>query len=207
MKSLSLPLVSLFLCAHAHADVILEQKIELPSGGTIFNKKRIKGDRVRLDTTTPLTDKTYFLDKSGKMVAYDHKQKTAAVTTIADKEKAWAKEPKLKPVKPTGETEKIGSWNCEIWTSTAPNTTIKQWRTKDFPNFKGILEQMKVLASIPGMDLGFAETYPDALAVKTVATTPKGSFTVSVLKVSEETIPESEFAPPTGYQEIKTLSK
>jgi hypothetical protein len=116
--------------------------------------------------------------------------------------KADVKTPQEETAKPTGETEKIGEWSCEIWTRTIPTGTVKEWRTKDIPNFKKILEQMKVLASMPGIDIGKAEA-PDAIAVKKVRIGPTRTDTISILKMSEEPVPESEFVAPKGYQEVE----
>jgi Domain of unknown function (DUF4412) len=210
MKSPKLLIVSLLACVSAHADVVFEQKFEIGDQTSFVNRMKIKGDRARVDMKSPMGDVTIFLDKSGKMVTYIHSQKVVTTTAMSNikkgietkLEKAGAKTPQPEPAKPTGENETIGDWSCEIWTRTIPTGTVKEWRTKDIPNFKTILEQMKVIASMPGIDVGQADN-PDAIAVKKVRTGPTRTDKITILKMSEEPVPESEFVAPTGYQEVE----
>jgi hypothetical protein len=133
----------------------------------------------------------------------------ALITTPTDATKAAKKLVKktgADPAKPDplakiGETEKVGAWNCEVWVHHTPSVTHKEWRTRDLPNLKRIQEQLAVLASAPGIALDQA-LQSDTYTVKTERSDANGATTMIVTKISEETVPDSDFTPPQGYREI-----
>jgi hypothetical protein len=213
MKSFAFPAIALCACIQAEADVVLEQKIESPKHSGVTRMK-IKGDRARIDMQSATGDVTVFLDQTGKMVTYMHESKLALVTTMTETQKtakalikkSGVEPRKHDPVKPIGETQSVGGWNCEVWSHITPAATQKLWRTKDIPNLPRIIQQMKTLASVPGMSIDQSEI-PDMFTVKTERSDAKGTNTVTVVKISEEAVPESDFAPPEGYREMTIPSK
>jgi hypothetical protein len=208
MNVLTIPALLLLACVQLRADIVVEQKTEGPTGPSV-SKLKVKGDRARVDTESKLGNITVLLDKSGKMVTYVHKSKLALTTTMTESQKtakellkkAGADTTKPDPFTKTGETEKVGDWTCDIWIRHTPSVTYKEWRAKDVPNLKRIQEQMAVLASIPGMDLG-RELQSDTYTVKTERNDTKGTTTMTVARISEEAVQDSEFTAPEGFREM-----
>jgi hypothetical protein len=213
MNSFAFPAVLLLACVHAGADVVIEQKTEFPNRSGITRMK-IKGDRARIDMPSAAGDVTVFLDKTGNMATYLHQSKLVLNTTMTETQiqakaliaQAGVEPRKPDPMKPTGETEKVGDWNCEIWERFTPAVTHKEWRTKDVPNLARIREQMKVVASVSGIDIGQPEA-SDFFTVKNERSDTKGTITTTVVKVSEEAVPESDFTPPAGYRDVTPPAK
>jgi hypothetical protein len=205
--NLLLPLALLFAPLVSFGDVVYEQTAE------IYGEKHVstfmfKGDRARLDFASPNRKMTTFIDRAGNAIAYEHNSKIVARTSMA---KARAAAPdrlenfdgnsaKANAGKPTGETEKIGDWNCEIWTRETPLGTEKQWRTKEIPNLNRIREYMEKFASTSGL-LGNFPT--EGIAIKVETTGPKGKTTITTVKLAEEPVPDSAFVEPVGYREVQ----
>jgi hypothetical protein len=175
---------------------------------------KIKGDRARIDMQSAVGDITVFLDQTGKMVTCMHKSRISVTTTMTETQKtaqalikkSGVEPQKQNPLKTTGETDKVGDWNCEVWARFTPAVTEKEWRTKDIPNLARIMDQLKFLASVPGMGIDQVETL-DSFTVKTERSDAKGTSTTSVVKISEEALPESDFIPPEGYREVGAPAK
>ena len=199
----------LISCGLLHADLIVEQKIEGPAGASTSTMK-IKGDHARMDTDGPTGKITTLIDKSGKMVSYVQQSKLALVTSMTESQKAarellkkaGAEASKPDPFTNTGQTERVGNWNCAIWIRHTPSVTFKEWRAKDVANLKRIQAQMAVLESAPNTDLG-RELQSDTYTVRTERNDAKGTTTMNVTRISEEVVSESEFTPPEGYREMK----
>jgi hypothetical protein len=200
----SLPLL-LLASISLRADVVIEQKTEgLTTGVTTM---KVKGDRARVDTNGSAGNSTMLMDKTGKMVTYVHQSKLALVTTMTDAQKAakeLLKRAGAEPAKPdpftnTGQSEKVGDWNCEVWIRHTPSASYKEWRSKDVP--KRIQEQMAVLASAPGMGIDPAAR-GGAYTVKTERNEANGTTSTTITKISEEAIPDSDFTPPDGYRSM-----
>ena len=197
----------LLVSAHLQADVVIEQKSEgLKAGVTTM---KVKGDRARFDMDGAMGKVTVLLDSTGKMVTYVHPSKLALVGTMTDSQKAakallkkgGADIVKPDPLTNTGQTEKVGNLNCEVWIRHTPSVTHKEWRSKDVPNLKRLREQLAVLAAAPGMGVE-TPMHGDAFTVKTERSEAKGTTSTTVTKISEETIPDSDFTPPDGYREM-----
>lgn len=195
----------LLACIPLQADIVIEQRTEgLTTGMT---KMKVKGDRARVDTNGTTGNSTVLIDKTGKMVTYVHDSKLALVTTMTASEKAakellkkaGAETAKPDPFTNTGQTEKVGEWNCEVWIRHTPSVSYKEWRSKDVP--KRLREQMAVLVSAPGIGFDPAAR-GDAYTVKTERNDANGTTSTTVTKISEEAIPDSDFTPPDGYRSM-----
>jgi hypothetical protein len=211
MNRSALAVILLFACAHADADVIIERKSESPKESGV-SRVKIKGNRARIDIQGTDGDATIFLDAPAKTVTYMHQSKLALTTTLTDAQlaaKALIKNAGVGPgnqdsLKPTGQTEKVGDWNCEIWARHTPSLSHREWRTKDVP--ARVMEQMKILPAAE--ELGVHQTTAAGVfTVKTERSDAKGTSSVTITKISEEAVPEADFTPPQGYREVAAPAK
>lgn len=216
MKTL-LRIVPLMLAATlARADLVIEQKMESAViNGNMTTK--IKGDLARMDMPNPLGGNvtTLMNFKSGEMVMLMqmNQQKVAMKMNMADlkkqqegAQKGFGVDPeKMEKPKPTGESEKVGEYNAEIFETGQGGVRSKLWIVKDYPNAKAIKDQMLKLSATMGGRMGFDAGKFDVpgMAVKTEVITPLGKMTVTLVKVTEEALEDSEFKQPDGYQEMK----
>jgi hypothetical protein len=208
-----LPLLALCLAASAasHADVFVEQKIESAAlNGNMVMK--VKGDQARMDMPSPAGEVTVIMNvATGEMTTLMHTQKMSMkmnLNAIKQQTEAAQKQSGVDPSKlekptATGVMEKVGEWTAEIYEFKLGGVTGKLWVAKDFPNAQSIKDQMKKLnaANAGGFDPNKMEV--PGMIVKTQMTTPVGAMTTTLLKAEETPVAETEFALPTGYQEMK----
>ncbi len=216
MKTL-LTTVTLCLAAEfASADIVVEQKMESPfMNGNMTIK--IKGDKARMDMPAgPAGKMTVIMDaKSGDMTTLIHSQKMAMKMNIADaKKQAEAAQKqtgidlaKIEQPKATGEKEKIGEWDSEIYEVKTGGGAMKMWVAKDFPNYKTIMEQTnKLSAATGGSGFDPSKFNLPGMVVKSEIATAVGKVTSVLVKASEQDVADGEFALPEGYQEMKVPS-
>jgi hypothetical protein len=200
----------------ARADIIVEQKMESAViNGNVTMK--IKGDQARMDMPSPLGGNvtTLMNFKSGEMVTLMHQQKMALTMSLNDVkkqqeagQKAIGIDPsKTEKPKATGQTEKVGEYDTEIYEMNQGGMQAKMWIAKDFPNAQSIKDQMTKLTSSMG-GTGFDPSKLDVpgMVVKSEVNTPVGKMTVTLVKATEEAVADKEFERPEGYQEVKMPS-
>lgn len=160
----------------------------------------IKGDRAKIDIGA---DSTTIINQSTKdTISMMHAQKMimkisgAQIKAQIDQAEKGAES----ALKPTGEKEKIGEYDCEIYLFSASGTTTKMWIAKNYPNFAAIKDEMKkvmtqgddsIKVDLPGM------------IVKSVVDVGGQKVTTTLVSVKSENVDESVFATPAGYQEMK----
>jgi hypothetical protein len=215
---LILPVVLAALTLAASADLIVESKIESPQMNSNVTTK-IKGGKVRADLTGPIGAMSSIIDSaSGESIQLIHGQKMAMKTSaeqmkqaIEMSKKAAGANPDKAPAqtKPqaTGQKEKIGEYECEIYTWSGNGTTSRFWIALKHPQaaqLKAVEKQMRsgalAMASAgPDMaDLGPAlKTETQVANMKTVAT---------ILSIKEASVDASEFEVPKDYQ-VMDMSK
>ena len=213
MKSL-LRLVPLILAAAlARADIVVEQKMESAViNGNVTMK--LKGDKARMDMPSPVGGNvTTLMDfKSGDMVTLMHEQKMAMKMNLADVkkqqeagQKALGVDPsKVEKPKSTGQKEKIGEYDTEIFEMNQGALQAKLWIAKDFPNAETIKQQMmKLSSSMGGGGIDPSKIDVPGMVVKSEVSTPVGKMTITLVKAKEEPVDDKEFVQPEGYQEMK----
>ncbi len=213
MKSLLLIVPLIFAAAFARADIIIEQKME----SAIINGNvtmKVKGDQARMDMPSPLGGNvtTLMNFKTGDMVTLMHQQKMAMKMNLSDVkkqqeagQKALGVDPtKIEKPKSTGQKEKVGDYDTEIFEMNQGSLQAKMWIAKDFPNAQAIKDQMMKLSSSMG-GAGFDPSKVDVpgMVVKSEVSTPVGKMTITLVKAKEEAVDEAEFKQPEGYQEMK----
>ena len=202
----------LLLSAWSRADIVIEQKMEsgFVNGNMVM---KIKGDRARMDMPAgPAGNITVLMNTtSGEMSTLMHAQKMAMKMNLASAKKqaeAQAKQAGIDPnniekPKSTGQKEKVGEWDTEVFEGNLGGSAAKFWVAKDFPNYKTIMEQMNKLSAATG-SAGFDPSKFDlgGMLVKSEMNTPAGKVTTTLVSAKEEAVADTEFAMPTGYKEM-----
>jgi hypothetical protein len=193
----------------APADWVMENFIENPrmkASATI----KFKDDKFRVDVDGgPRGSMSTILDTTdGDIIQLAHAKKEARkISGDAFKQRLDAlrkKEPAAPgqtPPKATGEKEKIGDWECAIYTWSDDQASVKIWAATNIPKgaeVKAILEKLKSggLTSQTGPD---TSALP-GVVVKSETTTSKGKSTNTITSIQEQKLEASEFAVPADYE-------
>jgi hypothetical protein len=111
---------------------------------------------------------------------------------------------KLEKPKPTGQKEKVGEHDTEIFEMNQGSLQARLWIAKDFPNAQSIKDQMNKLSSSMGGG-GFDPSKVDVpgMVVKSEVNTPVGKMTITLVSAKEQAVDDKEFVKPEGYQEMQ----
>jgi hypothetical protein len=210
---LSLLAVPFLLAATASADLIVELKIESPMMNTNTTMK-MKGDKMRADVDGgPTGQMSTITDaKTGDVVTLMHAQKMAMKISAAQmkqsldqlkaagglKDGAAAVAPKA-----TGEKEKVGDYDCEIYTWSDGNTSAKFWVAKNHPKadaLKAFSKQMR--NAVPGAKMGPDESELPGPAVKSEVTSQGQKITSTLVSVKEQDLDAKDFEVPADYKSM-----
>lgn len=216
MKALTSFVALTLTAVFAHADIVIIQKMESAFMNGNMTMK-IKGDKARMEMPAgPAGQMTVIMDtKTGEMTTLMHAQKMAMKMNIADAKKqaeAAQKQTGIDPAKveqpkATGQKEKVGTWDTEVYDVNTGAGSMKMWVAKDFPNYKVIMAQMNKLSAAMGGS-GFDPSKFDlpGMVVKSEMASAVGKVTTLLVKAGEENVADSEFALPSGYTEMKVPS-
>jgi hypothetical protein len=140
-----------------------------------------------------------------------HGQKTFLKVTAAQTKAMMEQLKKLAPnaeppkLTATGKKEKIGNYDCEIFTANLGAVSVTYWITKDFPNYPSVLEQMGKLqgGSISAMGKGMMPELKDFPGMQIKTEMDLGGKKVSTVLVSakEENVDAASFDIPKDYKE------
>lgn len=214
---LSLLAASTIFITTASADWVIESKIESPQLNAETTTK-VKGDKLRVDIPNgPAGAMSSIVDtKSGESIQLVHSQKMAVKTSAetlkqamdAAKQKAGGKEGAKPDLKPTGETEKVGGYDCEIYTWADGGVTAKLWVAKNHPQAKALKEFEKQMRSgfFGGMQMGPDTSTLSGPAIKTETTTQGMKITSTIVSIKEQDVNANEFEVPAGYQSMSLPS-
>lgn len=215
MKHLALSLLALtFLTLPARGDLTLVQKIE-GAGPLTQMTMKIKGDKVRVDPSPEIT--SIVDSKTGDMLNIMHTQKMVMRVSAEQAKAAMAMagssigvqpgQPAVKPkVTPTGKKEKIDGHDAEEYITETPTFKASYWVAKSYPKSDEIMNQLR--ATTPQAWGAGAMGMPDfrdfpGLPIRTNVTMGGQQFVSTIVSVKQDPLPDSEFAIPTGYQEMK----
>ncbi len=212
MKTL-LCITSLFVtAAFARADVTIEQKMESAMMNGNMTMK-IKGDNARMDMPSPVGGNvTVIMNmKSGDMTTLMHAQKMAMKMNMNDAKKqteaaqkaAGIDASKFEKPKATGTKEKVGAWDAEIYEFSMGGLSGKLWVAKDFPDAQVIKDQINKMSNAASGGFDPSKLDVPGMTVKTQISTPAGAMTTTLVKVSQDTVADTEFVLPQGYTEMK----
>lgn len=212
MKALlsALAVTALFI-ATASADWVIESKIESPQLNSSTTTK-VKGDKLRVDIAdSPAGAMSSIVDtKSGESIQLMHGQKMAVKTSgaalkqamDAAKDKAGIKDNTKAELKPTGQSEKVGEYDCDIYTWTDGTNTSKLWVAKNHPQATALKDFEKQMRGgfFGGMQMGPDTSKLPGPAIKTEATVQGTKITSTITSIKEQNIDAKEFDVPAGYQ-------
>jgi hypothetical protein len=216
MKRIIPSLAALFVATTAFADWVIEAKVENPQiNGTTLTK--IKGDKMRSDMQAgPMGATSTIMDTvSGDSSVLMHGQKMVMKTSGAQikqmfeagKKAAALDSEQMKKTAPksTGKTEKVGEFDCEIWTYSDDSVELKYWVAKNHPQaeaMKSLEKKMSMMSQ--GLQAGAG---PDATALPGPAIKTESLLkamnlktTMTVLSVKQENVDAKEFEIPSDYK-------
>jgi len=197
--------------AVAQADLVVVQKVE--GGGQAGEQTiRIKGDKARTDltpTVSMITD-----GATGEMVTLMHSGRTY-LKVSPEQTKAMMEElqkfrtsPEPAKLQPTGKKEKIGDYDCDIFTATLGAMTITYWVARDFPNYQAVLAQLEKFqaGTISAMGKGLMPELKDfpGMIMKTELDLGGKKTDTTLISAKEENVDPGIYAIPKGYTEISS---
>jgi hypothetical protein len=201
-----------FVANVAQADLVVVQKVD-GAGQSGEQTTRIKGSKARCDiggAVSVIVDR-----QSGETTTLAHAQR-GFLTLSPERSKAMLEKlqkvrgaqepPKLEA---TPKKEKIGDYQCDIFTADLGATKVTYWLAKDYPNFPALLAQLDVIESSPAAanNGGVAPRTKDlpGMPMKIQMETSGQKVTVSLLSVKEENVDPKIFNVPKDYKELPTL--
>lgn len=208
MKTRFLSLIVLLLAStHACADWVLVQKTDAEGKETVVTTK-IKGEQARVD----MGDQMSAILGADGMVMMMHAQKMMMKMDLATLKASLEKtgkgpggQPAAKPVA-TGQKEKVGEWNAEIYTWEGTLGKGRFWVAKDFPKHAEISAISDKLGKVMGGAVSGISPQAsdfDGMVVKSEMTMMGKSVVSHLVSAKEETVAPEEFVPPAGYNEMK----
>ena len=207
MKSLTLGAAGLLaFVALARADLVMVQKVE--GGGQAGDQTiRIKGDKARTDLTPTMSMITD--GATGEMITLMHSGKTY-LKVSADQMKAMMEQlqkfrtsPEPTKLVPTGKKEKIGEYDCDIFTANLGTMTVIYWIAKTYPNYPQLLAALDKFraGTISAMGNGLMPDLKDfpGMIMKTETDLGGKKIVTTLVSAKEENVDPTIFTIPTGY--------
>jgi uncharacterized protein DUF4412 len=197
----------------ARADLTVVQALETPGSPATQITILTKGDKMRIDSNPQVS--TIVDARTGDLITLMRDQK-CAVRISANKMKAAAAmiskfsdnasgAEQAKP-KPTGRKEIIRGYPAEEYVVSRGNLKASYWLAPTYPNGAAILRQLQAVSpeawsSAHPNEAGFRD-FP-ALPIRAVVDTGRTKITTELLSVKQESIPDTAFAIPADYREVK----
>lgn len=210
MKTLLPLLVLLGSATLACADWIIIQKSGFEGQEKEMSTK-IKGDKARVDVTG---EGSVIVGPEG-MVMLMHPEKilmkmdmeTVKLTmdSTAKKTAQPAAEPVIKPVA-TGQKEKVGEWETEVFTWEGQMGKGRFWVAKDFPKFAEINAANDKLGKVMGSTMsGLSPQATDfnGMVVKSEVSMMGRTLTTLLVSAKEQELDAKEFTVPSNYTEVQ----
>lgn len=201
--------VFLAIVAIGRADLVIVQKIE-GGGQTGEQTIKIKGDKARSDLAQPVSMITD--GATGEMITLMHTTRTFLKVSAAQTKEMLEQLQKMRPttdapkLQPTGKKEKIGEYECEIFTTNLGAITVTYWIAKDFPNFQAVLAELDKFQSgaISAMGKGSMPALKDfpGMMMKTEIDVSGKKTVTTLVSAKEENVDPAIFKTPAGYKEV-----
>lgn len=207
-KIAALVVAALFGAAGAHADLVVVQKVE--GGGQSGEQTiRVKGDKARCDIAGAVS---VIVDgERGESTTLVHAQRGFLTLTperskvMLEKMKARAPQESVK-LQPTAKKEKVGDYQCEIYTAEVGNVKLTYWLAPEYPNYQAILAQLDVMENSPLAPArnGLAPRTKDlpGMPMKIVSEMSGQKQTITLISAKEENVDPAIFVIPKGYKEM-----
>ncbi|MFY8215555.1 MAG: DUF4412 domain-containing protein [Chthoniobacterales bacterium] len=205
--------LSISLTLTAWADITIVQKLETPDGDKLTGDITIsaKKSKTRVDMGSEMS--TISDDQSKKVITLVHGQKMAlemppeAVAQMeAQINAANAEELAPDAFKPTGRKETINGFECAEYTFQIKGQEITSWfaeSLKQNAEVAAAFEELSKSSNPMASSLAQFDAMP-GIPIRTEVEIPgSGMTTVTVQKISTDTIPASVFEIPSGYRALQ----
>lgn len=215
MNKLALTLgLVVFTFSMARADWVIIEK-QSAAGQSNETKTQIKGDLARTDVGD---QSSVIIDtKTNEMTVLMHPQKAFMKMNPDSMKGMMAMAQQLagggaggESAKPTatGETEKVGDWDAEIYTWQGKMGGGKFWVSKDIEGTDEILAMQEKLMKGLGAGNPIAGLAPNpsdfpGVVVKSELTMMGQSASTELISAKQEDVSEAIFVMPEGYNEMK----
>lgn len=200
--------VLLFVIPCVRADWVLVQNTNTDGRESVVTTK-IKGDQARVDMGEKMSvivgadGMTMLMHAQKLMMKKDTASIKAAVETVG--QALAGKQPPAKPVA-TGQKEKVGEWDTEIYTWEGSMGKGRFWVAKNFPKYAEISAFSDKLGKIVGGAMSGLSPQAsdfDGMVVKSEVTMTGKTVNSHLVSAKEEEVDPKEFIPPEGYHEMK----
>lgn len=207
MKTPALSCIALLLTAtFASADWVMVQKVDTAGQPSEVTTK-IKGEQARVDMGNKMTvivgaEGITMLMHEQKMLM---KMDPAALKSAAGMAGKMAGGPVAKPVA-TGQKEKVGEWETEIYTWESSMAKGRFWVAKNFPGYKELSAANDKLGKVVGGAMSSLSPQAsdfDGMVVKSEMTMMGKNVVSLLVSAKEQDVDAKDFVPPAGYNEMK----
>ncbi len=207
MKTFLLSAITLAAAATAHADLTITQNLAQDKAGKATDTTltiKVKGDKMRMDGVPQMSN---IVDlKSGDVTSLLHQQKAVmtipGATVKSMQDARTMQNPKMDAPKATGNKETISGFACEEYEASLGEAKIKLWLTKDLPAVEKLMKELSQLSASSDPVQGMLKDQNiSGFPMRTVMFMPgAGKMTMTVVALSEDPIPDAEFAVPSDYK-------
>jgi len=214
----------LFLAATASADWIIESRTE-SAQLSYDTTTKVKGWLVRTETTGGALGSTSFIinSASGDTIRLHHGPKFFVRTDSAEVKAAVAAARKQEgannrpsvALKPTGQSEKVGDYACDIYTGTEGGMTWSFWVARNHPQALALKTLEKRMHEFGLVDPDTSELPGPVIKTQTIQQGGITSHiagrkkiesreplitTTTILSIKEQDVDAKEFEVPIGYR-------
>lgn len=207
---LLLTAVAVFSLQAAWADWVILQKTTTDGENQEVSIK-VKGDRTRMDVGKQMTiladsatSQMTMLMHEQKMLMKMNSDMLKGVMALAGSA-LGADKPAAKPVA-TGQKEKVGAYDCEVYTWSGQLGTGKFWVAKDFKGFQelnAVQDKMMKAMGSPAAALAPQSSDFPGMVIKSEMQVMGKTSVSELVSAKEEAVDAAVFAVPAGYQEMK----
>jgi hypothetical protein len=193
----------------SRADVTVVQTLDsaMMKGEMVM---KVKGDKARTDMPAGMMgNMTVLMDvKAGESITLMHGPKMMLRMKTGDAMAAAAAAvdaTKIQKPKATGQTEKVGAWDAEIFEAETGMGPARMWVAKDFPNYAAVQKELKRISEATTKGKTFDPSNFDmgGMVVKSEMSSPVGKIISTLVRVDTKSLDAKEFEVPQGYTEQK----
>ena len=210
MKFSALVCALVALAALARADIVVVQRVD-GAGQSGEQTIRVKDGKARCDTgggaVSVIVDR-----QTGETTTLSHGQRGFLTLTpeanraMLEKMKAARGSQQTPPLVNSGKKEKVGEYQCDIFTAEIGAVKMTYWLAKEYPNYQKFITQLDVLEGAPLASVagGLAPRTKDlpGMPVKLLMELSGQKVTITLLSAKEEDADPAIFKIPAGYKEL-----
>ena len=200
-----------FTIVAAQADWVIESRVDTQQTKLKITA-RLADDLVRLDTETPNGGKTSTIVNAttGDSIQLIHAGKSVVRVPgsvvkqqiQAIKQATAGADTAPQKARPTGQKEKVGPWDCEIYTWSEGQASAKLWVASNVPNGEELKAAMGKLrgGALAGSHVGPDESELPGPVVRSETTAGGQTSKMTMISVKEQKIDRTVFEVPPDYK-------